>query len=288
MNVTNFTYLLKNPDTITTEQTKELDSIIKEHPYFQAARVLQLYGLYKQNSLYYNKNLKLAAAATTDRQILFEFINTPQFSQHSVSKEITQQQSKLKEISVIADEIRAQKETFTNKDYEDAELILNEDTFQPKEQTETAAEEVYPYQEAHKPASISEMHSFAEWLRLTSVKVIDRSAEDSVVKSIEHAEEETQQLPDDKKEKFDLIDKFLETSPKIVPVRDPINTKNLAKDATSETPQLMTETLAKVYVTQKKYKKALKAYEILILKYPEKSSLFAHQIEEIKKLKQNN
>ncbi len=268
MNVTNFTYLLKNPDTITTEQTKELDSIIKEHPYFQAARVLQLYGLYKQNSLYYNKNLKLAAAATTDRQILFEFINTPQFSQHSVSKEITQQQSKLKEISVIADEIRAQKETFTNKDYEDAELILNEDTFQPKEQTETVAEEVYPHQEAHKPASISEMHSFAEWLRLTSVKVIDRSAEDSVVKSIEHAEEETQQLPDDKKEKFDLIDKFLETSPKIVPVRDPINTKNLAKDATSETPQLMTETLAKVYVTQKKYKKALKAYEILILKYP--------------------
>jgi hypothetical protein len=32
---------------------------------------------------------------------------------------------------------------------------------------------------------------------------------------------------------------------------------------------LMTETLAKVYLEQKKYK-AIQAYEILILKYPEK------------------
>jgi hypothetical protein len=50
----------------------------------------------------------------------------------------------------------------------------------------------------------------------------------------------------------------------------------------------MTETLAKVYLEQKKYNKAIQAYEILILKYPEKSSFFADQINEIKNLQQNN
>ncbi len=44
----------------------------------------------------------------------------------------------------------------------------------------------------------------------------------------------------------------------------------------------MTETLAKMYVKQNKLKEALKAYEILSLKYPEKISLFANQIDFIK------
>ena len=44
----------------------------------------------------------------------------------------------------------------------------------------------------------------------------------------------------------------------------------------------MTETLAKIYLKQNKLKKALKAYKILSLKYPEKISLFADQIKFIK------
>ena len=44
----------------------------------------------------------------------------------------------------------------------------------------------------------------------------------------------------------------------------------------------MTETLAKLYFEQKKFKEAIKAYEILSLKYPEKISLFADQIKTIK------
>jgi hypothetical protein len=45
----------------------------------------------------------------------------------------------------------------------------------------------------------------------------------------------------------------------------------------------MTETLAELYIEQKKFKEALKAYEILSLKYPEKISLFANQIIFLKK-----
>ena len=47
----------------------------------------------------------------------------------------------------------------------------------------------------------------------------------------------------------------------------------------------MTETLAKVYLEQKKYKKAIQAFKILSLKYPEKSGFFADQIRKVKNLK---
>ena len=46
----------------------------------------------------------------------------------------------------------------------------------------------------------------------------------------------------------------------------------------------MTETLARVYLEQKKYKKAIQAFKILSLKYPEKSGFFADQIRAVKKL----
>ena len=61
---------------------------------------------------------------------------------------------------------------------------------------------------------------------------------------------------------------------------------NLASDNKFNKSELMTETLAKIYVKQQKFKEALYAYRILSLKYPEKSSLFANQIKKLQK-KQN-
>lgn len=49
-------------------------------------------------------------------------------------------------------------------------------------------------------------------------------------------------------------------------------------------PDLVTETLAKLYESQKRYAKAIKAYEALILKFPEKNDLFAARINYLRKL----
>ena len=87
---------------------------------------------------------------------------------------------------------------------------------------------------------------------------------------------------------MELIDKFIESNPKIVPSKEapvpPVSIDRQQQDNQS----LMTETLARVYLEQKKYTKAIQAYEILILKYPEKSVFFADRISEIKTLQQNN
>ena len=51
---------------------------------------------------------------------------------------------------------------------------------------------------------------------------------------------------------------------------------------------LMTETLARIYLEQKNYDKAIQSYKILSLKYPEKSGFFADQIKAVKQLQENN
>ena len=85
-------------------------------------------------------------------------------------------------------------------------------------------------------------------------------------------------------EKFDLIDEFIKNPPKIK-INNDYEVKSSFKTDQKIKDELITETLAKIYVKQEKFNKAIKAYEILSLKYPKKSSFFADQINDIKKLK---
>ena len=88
-------------------------------------------------------------------------------------------------------------------------------------------------------------------------------------------------------DKIGLIKKFIENSPKIrINEERQDSSKTIINSNLKD--DLITETLAKIYIKQEKYNKAIKAYEILSLKYPKKSIFFADQIKRIKKLKNNN
>ncbi len=108
---------------------------------------------------------------------------------------------------------------------------------------------------------ISEQNSFVDWLKLSNLKPIDRS-------------KETQ-----------AIDKFISKKPKIRIEANETQSDNDKNDDLANQSGFMTETLAKLYLNQKNYEKAIQSYKILILKFPEKNSYFADQIKKIKKLK---
>jgi len=279
MNVTDYTYLINKPNTITQKQTLALEKVLDEFPYFQSARALRLKGLYNESSFKYNSALKITAAHTTDRAILFDFISSEDFN--AIQKALFEKKTnELLSIQVVDSiEIVQEKRIASQEDNVALEATSSHET-EVLETTNTPEEKL----ELGKPLefSKSETHSFQEWLQLSRIQPINRESETKNSSATIKTEDIS------KKKQEAIINKFIESNPKISAVKHgtppSINIDINKEDTTS----LMTETLAKVYLEQKKYQKAIQAYEILILKYPEKSSFFADRISDIKILQQNN
>jgi tetratricopeptide (TPR) repeat protein len=280
MNVTDYTYLINKPNAINEKQTDALGKVLDDFPYFQSARALRLKGLFSQNSFRYNYALKVTAAHTTERTVLFDFITSDSFV--AIQKGLYDKKiMELLDISVVDSvvlipEIKLEPKINT---IEQSILTTIKEASQIEvtETTKLAEENL----EIGKPLgfSINEKHSFQEWLQLSRTQPINRENESS---------SKIAEIDENKKKKAELIDKFIEASPKISPIKQTTESSIYLEKNITDNSYLMTETLARVYLEQKKYQKAIQAYEILILKYPEKSSFFADRISDIKILQHNN
>ena len=247
--------------------------VLNDFPYFQSARALYLKGLKNEESYSYNHELKLTAAYTADRSVLFDYITSDSFNQNIISKVQQKLQEQVNDIDVVAAE---EISVFDSETSSYDEKVLNPDLFEVKT-TENTGAIVEDNLAIGTPLefTINETHSFQEWLKLSAIPTIERS-----------------KIKEEKKPKLlsnvALIDKFITSKPKIAPVKKTVSLRNLAQENSFNSNELMTETLAKVYLEQKNYKKAIQAYRILSLKYPEKNSFFAVRISELEKIEINN
>jgi len=231
MNKNEYIKILQNPSEINKEQIGFINSLIKNFPYFQSSRAIYLKVLKQTKNFKYNQELKLTAAYTTDRRILFDFITSDEFQQ----EKIIFNKNEIKNI-------------------------------QSTEKTKAKSDKIIEFKK-------NEMHTFTEWLSLSKFTPIDRN---KIVDNSSVSNED------------DLIEKFIKSEHKIKAKKEVDEDYSVAVSYDENHDTLMTETLAKLYLSQKNYEKAIQSYKILSLKFPEKSSYFADQIKKIRKIKKSN
>lgn len=111
----------------------------------------------------------------------------------------------------------------------------------------------------------NEVQTFNQWLQFVNTNPLKRNKEKS-----------------DK----EIIKKFLQKPKKKISLKESEKEIliNIAEISVSTKSNLVTETLAQIYLEQELWYEAINTYEILRLKYPEKNSFFAAKIKEVKKL----
>jgi hypothetical protein len=182
--------------------------------------------------------------------------------------------------------IEAEEQISENTNLQEEEVEALEPTIE-KEEAEFAPvftideEERLESEEEVTPISEDEEHSFSGWL--------NRLKSEGNKKTGETEEEVIKEEPVTIDKKLKLFDSFVEKLPEIKKkgLESSTKTSTIPVQPPQNSGSLVTETLAKVYIQQGHFDKAIKAYQILQLKYPEKNGFFADRILEIKKLKNN-
>lgn len=168
---------------------------------------------------------------------------------------------------------------------------LSEDSVPPMEEK---AESLEPEKQAEPadsniPKFISTWQS---WLKIdrSSPQVEKATAPDNQDTELDAEETNTQEAVSEEIPKQEIkataIEKFIENEPKISQLKE--ESSYVVKERKDDISHLMTETLANIYAEQRLYTKAIKGYEILIQRNPDKKDYFNQKIKEIKELRTNN
>lgn len=253
-------HLIYHPFEVQLSDVALLQDEIEKYPYFSTLRTLLLFGLKEFDHSSYQEELKKTSIHCPSRVALYHYLQREkQESTEEISSEIIEVEA-VQEIEV---EEKLEIETNPTEPIEIQEEIAT--TTEEEFISEDASTGSAPILPDVAPSELT----FSEWLSLSKSST-----------------EKKENPPSEKDIKFQLIEEFIEKSPKISPVNKNAEVSLPTKKAetSNEYSDLMTETLAQIYTEQKKYDKAIRAYKILSLKYPEKSEFFADKISEIEYL----
>jgi len=256
---------IEHPDKLDTQTLPQVERLVKTFPYFQTAHLLFLKNQHNLKSIDFTENLKHSAAFISDRSLLYHLINRAEARlTEGIKEEDYSSRSTTDEIHVPVYQLA---------DRNDAEPEEDTSPGLGKEAVTETSENVIQ----DSPVSISEKqdeeyrgsYSFTGWLAYLQ----EKKQGDSTYQPTDQSN--TSQI--------NLIDEFLKNTPSLKPDKAKMqDIVDISEKSVQPDDQLLSETLAGIYIQQGYFKKALRTYEKLSLKFPKKSTYFATRIEEIK------
>ena len=253
-------HYIKNPDQLEFRSLHDLMAVRDKHPYFQAIYPLILKLLRSNRKFQYQIFLEKAAIQMSGREILFDFINVDENVYKKVAEQVQKDMQEERSVDLSSDELQLSKEQ--SQSISELQSLYDKDTDQ---------------------AISDKKKDFNAWLRSTQKKKIKRGSDDkSAITPVSSAHSSISAKTSKR------VDEFIKKSPSITSPKEYEPKKNELSVKDTPSSQLMTETLAEIFVEQKKYDKAIQAYKILILNNPEKNGFFASRIEKIKQLREKH
>jgi hypothetical protein len=374
-----FIDIIREPRHLDQAQVAELESIVKEYPFFESAHLLYTKGLHQYNALNYSRQLRKTAIVANSRAVLYELLHPREAVQlqQPVSKApelvteplvepvlteepVAEPEKKTEEsipaqnlnpVSITNDDIRVVYITTVPKtpeilpEKEEKAQVQEEPLREQKTEAPLGEEQVTGKEaasqeeiailqnienETEAPAELTEEEqlnrsigqeisrgiiqsyvetelirtpelekeeapkplSFTDWLNRVKAEAgtiskteakLPETPEKSLPK--EEKQPKTEKKPSNIEQNKNIIDKIIESDPGRIKLGSNkfFTPATDAKQSLLENEHLVTETLAKIYALQGNISKAIRAYEILSLKFPQKSVYFASLIEKLKK-----
>jgi len=271
---------IRHPEHLDHETLDKVIKVMDLYPYFQTAHLLALKNKFLLNDEGYRAEIETAAAYVTDRRVLYnllypisEAVDNDMIDEDVAIVVTAADTDSTTPASVQADSSPTLRDNISNLlslQLEELELIDPSEAELVPEIAVDIDKTYGKYNESSEPVIPPDDGDLFMIEPDVTVADFDTNAA---------PKEPIAQKPD----KNDLIEKFIENNPRMQPQQDDRPPVDISEDSVKENDGIFTDTLAKIYIKQGYYTKAIFAYEKLILKYPEKSDYFADQIEEIKK-----
>ena len=249
MAIGNIQYWIQHPEALDKDSLYELRNLASRYPYFQAARLLLLKNLYMLRDPSFGEELRRTIIYIPNRLMLFQLIEGGTFALKALKPAAHSGQQPSEDVSI--DRTLSLIDAFLATVPTE---VQENDTIEMDYAVDYTA---YLMNEGEEPTAISEAASEPNLLKGQN-----------------------------------LIDDFIEQSESADKEKSLLSLSDIKPAPQTEADELdetcFTETLAKIYVKQQRYDKALEIIRKLSLNYPKKNAYFADQIRFLEKLIINN
>lgn len=232
----NIVELIKNPDNLNKETMFKLRLIIAQYPYYQSARLLYLKNLYLLNDPLFEKEMRNSSLFITNRNIIFNFFEKENRATSKCSKNL----------NINLREPQDRTESLINNF-----LNNNCEKQQPRKTIDASTD------------YISYMLNEEEWNKNNnSNQEVETEDNDNNISASSESQNH-------------LIDDFIENNNKKIALNEnpeytpevDMRTDGDSKDSDED---YFTEVLAKIYIQQGRYTKAIEILNKVNLHYPKK------------------